>query len=308
MRTLSIGADLRLPDGQVMHALVQTRFDRAIHLTLDDGRLLTLLQGDSSRGMRVINVDRMDWPTLHRCLDAGSHATLSRTQLTHARFVLPLDGASLWRSPELTGDEPSAEAVQACRAWMYRRQGVTEAGMPVSAWRFWRAALAAFIRVVDALPSHVGADGADKVDAAVGQALGLGPGLTPSADDMIAGLLIGLRMNPVMTRHTARLATSVRRHWHATSAASRDALDQAMLGWTTSRMADVCMALTYAAQADGLEHALAAQAAIGQYSGMDTLIGFCAGLESGLADRSGAMQFQAGLQGRHTAPYERISV
>ena len=314
MRALSTGADLLLPAGQSLHALVLARFHHAVHLMLDDGRLMTLLRGDAPHGMRVINVAHVDWVAIHPWLDAGQRALLDAAQLSHARFVLRRS-ARVWQAPDLNvlmRDVPDmseaggarGQAIRTCRAWLRQRQGVMEAGMSAPAWRLWRAALLAFGGVLDAMQAH--ADGEARIDAAVAGALGLGPGLTPSADDMIAGLLIGLRAARVTDPCVAQLAVSVRRHWHATSTASRDMLEQAMRGWTTSCMADVCTAVAHGAAVPGLAHALAKQAAIGQCSGVDTLIGFCAGLDAGSTCQAGAVPLGAGAAARRKAPNERM--
>ncbi|MGL5632799.1 MAG: DUF2877 domain-containing protein, partial [Azovibrio sp.] len=116
-------------------------------------------------------------------------------------------------------------------------------------------------------------------------------GLTPSGDDMLSGLLIGLHASGDLVRAT-RLAEQIRSHFHETSQASRDGLEQACRGWMTARLADVITALAGKPDAPLLEAALAAQSIVGHYSGRDSLIGLFAGLEATLS-----------LQSPHPSPH-----
>lgn len=311
MRALTIGADLQLPAGHTAHALVHACFDHAAHLLLEDGRLLTLLAGTAQRGMRIINVAEADWPRLRQYLCAGTHAQLTRDALRHARFELPLTGVTVWQAGDISGSAlgPSAASrdamLQTCHAWLRARLGVVVPGMPAPTHRFWQAAHAAFGRTLDS----VFIDG-HALDHAVRDALGLGPGLTPSADDMIAGLMIGLRAAQAPREIQARLSAAVRRHWDGTTMASCDALEQAMCGWTCNRLADVCATLSRPASARDIETVLDAQAAIGHFSGVDTLIGWLAGLEACLPGRSDprarAYVPNACLGGGHAPARERM--
>jgi len=287
MTILSVGADLQMPAGKVMGGRVQGCYEHAAHLLLDDGRQLTLLSGTTQRGMRVVNLAEPDWPTLRQHLNPGDAVSLTATALQHASFALPMRGVAVWRAPEVSGafsrlsPQRREEVFLEYAAWIEARLSVLVASVPESAYRLWHAAFAAFAMIADAM--HACADpnaSSVALDLAVEKALGLGPGLTPSADDMVAGFLTGLRAAQAPESCVRLLARSVRCRWCATSIVSRDVLAQAMRGWTSSRMADVCAALARTSGAPVLRDVLDAQAAVGRYSGLDTLVGFFAGLDT----------------------------
>jgi len=309
MRILSIGADLRMDVGRTMGGHVQCRFEHAAHLKLDDGRLLTLLGSDAQRGMRVINVAGPDWPGLRERLAPGDAVSLSTVALRHARFTLPIYNVDVWQSPDIAGSfagiAPSHRQarLQICVAAMATYLDALAATTSAPAYRLWQAALVAFAKVVESLHTCGDTDAIDgSLDRAVRAALGLGPGLTPSADDMIAGLLTGLLAARASGARARNLAQCVRRHWHGTSIASRDGLAQAMQGWTTSRMADVCAALTRTSDTSTLRDALDAQVAVGRHSGLDTLVGFLAGLDADLSGQISSVIFSPADIGRRCAP------
>ncbi len=265
----AVGADLIMPCGHAMGAQVQACFERAAHLVLDDGRLLTLLSGMAQQSMRMINVTSADWPALRQALTLGESLTLTASALHQDRFRLPLANIPVWRTPRLTGGFPEGaqERLTQGQAWLERRGAYAQADDTL----FRQTALERFQTVMGALGGP-----AEALNNAVRATVGLGPGLTPSGDDMLAGLLIGLRVTEAAPR--ADVGACIRRHQHGTTLASQDALDQASRGWLTARLGDVLAALQGAPDAPPLHDALHAQSTIGQHSGVDTLIGFFAGL------------------------------
>ncbi|MBV8272472.1 MAG: DUF2877 domain-containing protein [Cupriavidus sp.] len=318
MRILSIGADLRMDVGRTMRGHVQCRFEHAAHLKLDDGRLLTLLGSEAQRGMRVINVAGLDWPELRQSLAPGDAVSLSAVALKHARFTLPIHGVDVWQAPDIAGSfagialSDQRARLQICVAAMTTYLDTLSATTSAPTYRLWQAALAAFARVTESVRACGDTDAIDvSLDRAVGAALGLGPGLTPSADDMIAGMLTGFLAAQASGARASKLAQCVQRHWHGTSIASRDGLAQAMHGWTTSRMADVCAALTRTSHTptsptSTLRDALDAQVAVGRHSGLDTLVGFLTGLGLGadLAGQTSSVIFPHADLGRRCAPIQ----
>jgi len=163
-------------------------------------------------------------------------------------------------------------ALQALRAASTRRPGLDE-----HAGRAAPAALAACCATGDA-------PGAAE---AVRRLLGLGPGLTPSGDDMVAGLMLALRLlGAAMAEAMAlwladRLAAMVTRHARdRTTPVSAALLHCAARGQGSPEVAGVLRAL------GGLEPAPAAVArllAVGHTSGADLAWGLSAGCQAVLA-------------------------
>jgi hypothetical protein len=117
---------------------------------------------------------------------------------------------------------------------------------------------------------------------AAGQRLvGLGPGLTPSGDDFLAGLMIILNMphSPFgreYRRTAAKLAAGA-----ATGAVSRAMLSHAARGRTRAGVVDLLVLLTGAAE-DGIDAAARRVLDGGATSGTDFAAGLAAGLTVGL--------------------------
>lgn len=281
LQSLCSGADLMLPPGIRLKGQVTGCFPRAVHAELEDGRLLTLLHDRTQHSMRIVNLDDDAWAVIRPILHPGSCLELSPHGLEHDDFRLDWGDSPVWQSPEIhnyLSDVPAEQLrdrlVQG-QNWLVN----SGAGKPPDN-PFWDAAHVRFMAVVATLPASDVAQ-----EEAVRTTIGLGPGLTPSGDDMLAGLLIGLYAGGDLVRAT-RLAEQIRRHSHETSQASRDGLEQASRGWMTARLTDVITALVGKPDAPELEAALAAQSIVGHYSGRDTLIGLFAGLEATLSLQS----------------------
>lgn len=114
---------------------------------------------------------------------------------------------------------------------------------------------------------------------AVSGLIGLGPGLTPSGDDMIAGLLIALHATG-RTETAATLAAFVRATPpHATSKLSRALLEAAIAGHPSEAMHQLIEALLTSDTA-ALPLAFARLESIGHTSGSDMLAGALLALTS----------------------------
>jgi hypothetical protein len=103
------------------------------------------------------------------------------------------------------------------------------------------------------------------VDGEVGDLLGLGPGLTPAGDDVLAGLLVGLHHRPdlrgPLAAEVARLAPT------RTTALSAALLRHAAAGHAVPTLTAVADALTGAGEDGDLETALSRLLAVGDTSG-----------------------------------------
>ena len=104
-----------------------------------------------------------------------------------------------------------------------------------------------------------------RVDGEVGDLLGLGPGLTPAGDDVVAGLLVGLHHRPdlrdPLAAEVARLAPT------RTTALSAALLRHAAAGRAVPTLTAVADALTGAGEDGDLETALARLLRVGDTSG-----------------------------------------
>lgn len=278
LQSLCVGADLTRHPGPRINGRVTGCFARAVHVQLEDSRLLTLLHDRTQYGMRTSNLDDEVWAKVRPVLHPGSCVILCEQGLEHDDFRLDWRNSPIWQSPKVANSLSHIPAEQLHNTLTRGQNWLvgSGAGKPPDN-PFWDAAFVRFTAVVATLPASDAA-----LEEAVRTTIGLGPGLTPSGDDMLSGLLIGLYAGGDLVR-AARLAEQIRRHFHETSQASRDGLEQACLGWMTARLADVINALAGKPDAPPLEAALAAQSIVGHYSGRDSLIGLFAGLEATLS-------------------------
>ena len=167
---------------------------------------------------------------------------------------------------------PGADVV-AVRTWQPRR--VVPAAGPVRvprgldrgsvAWRAFAADLTGLVL-----------DGRDPVSA-VGALVGAGPGLTPSGDDVLCGVLLGLRLAGRLDA-VSSLGDVVRRQLGATTSLSAALLTEAADGYAVPPVVRLTSAL---ARGDdrGAVAAAGEVAAVGHSSGRDLLAGLVSALE-----------------------------
>ncbi|MGD0651686.1 MAG: DUF2877 domain-containing protein [Verrucomicrobiia bacterium] len=111
---------------------------------------------------------------------------------------------------------------------------------------------------------------------------GCGFGLTPSGDDFIAGLLIGLRLLQQTRGHDyQQTANSVFRAAKPGNLFSRTFLDLARRGFLFGRMKDLIVALVHG-DADAVRGATGRLLAVGESSGADLATGFVLTVSGGL--------------------------
>lgn len=284
--SLTCGADLFTANGWSNEVKVDGHihncFKQAIHIRLDDGRLLTLLCGTAQYGMRVINVAESVWVKLQQLVAPNDKITLVTNALQHQRFTLVWQQQNIWRSPSIAACFNHTSGSVLSNNLGYAQQWLTNAlsNQGTDKNLLWQNAYANFRQVVNAL-----GDNSTNLDAAVYRTIGLGLGLTPSGDDMLAGLLLGLIAGSDRDKTSARivgLSTLISQYAIHTTYASQDSFEQAIQGWLTASLADVLITL-HSTDTQALTKALASQSAIGHHSGLDSLIGLFAGLEFALA-------------------------
>jgi hypothetical protein len=129
--------------------------------------------------------------------------------------------------------------------------------------------------------------GAGDLASTLGEAIeliGLGPGLTPSGDDYLVGLLAGLeatghRSSPALANAIAHAAPS------RTTTIGAAALAHAARGAYAERLHDVLRAVA-TGSGDALTRPIRRAMAYGATSGADTLVGLFTALEVSLAERA----------------------
>jgi hypothetical protein len=122
--------------------------------------------------------------------------------------------------------------------------------------------------------------GAGDLASVLGEAvelIGLGPGLTPSGDDYLVGLLAGLEAAghpavPALASAVAHAAPG------RTTAIGASCLAHAARGHYAERLQDVLIAMATGADDDVLARAIDRAMAYGATSGADTLVGLFAGI------------------------------
>ncbi len=268
---------------------VHSVFARACNIESDTGELVTLLArtlANSPHGIRLAGAIA----PFESWLVPGQHAILKNSMLRvpDAEVSIDLSAAARWYGkvapvPTHCGDATMAMKLRAVRATLYERapeQGIAPllanrggAGSAISR--------AFFARLAQALPMLACATerrDAAAVAAALARLVGLGPGLTPSGDDFIAGYLASLwsragcdfGIETLLPPLGDALAPLLLR----THAISRQMLNDAAHGCFAEHLVDVTRALAGAGDVVAATvHALAS----GHSSGADTLCGLLFG-------------------------------
>jgi hypothetical protein len=163
--------------------------------------------------------------------------------------------------------------VRAVREWRPRRMavapGASAAHLPCGSPSTWRDAAAELAgRVV----------GGGPLRALVRRLVGAGPGLTPSGDDVLCGVLLGLRLLG-RARSLPRLWDAVGPRLPATTTVSAALLSEAVQGYAVPPVIDLGQALA-ADDAVGVRDAAARVLAVGHTSGADLLAGLTGCLDA----------------------------
>ena len=274
---------------------VHSVFERACNIETDAGELVTLLAetlGNIPHGIRLAGATA----PFESWLVPGQHAILENSMLRvpDAEVSIDLSAAALWCGkvapvPSDSGGATIAMTLRALRATLYERapeQGIasllaTRDGVNSAVARAFSA------RLSQALPMLARATerrDVSAVAAALARLVGLGPGLTPSGDDFIAGYLAALWSRAGCDRGIDAmlqpLADALAPLFLCTNAISRQMLSDAAHGRFAERLVDVTNALAGAGNvADATVHALAN----GHSSGADTLCGLLFGYAPDLA-------------------------
>jgi hypothetical protein len=268
-------------------------FHRSFYCRDTAGLLICL--GPPALGAGPLNVlaalpARLDWPSTG--LEPGAPVEVSATSVrVDGRFVFRLAGAQVWRPAPSPGDRsPAAFARGVAILAAIAAERVPADGFGRLIPALATAALAPSARrdlgpLLDWLEAALvtGAPiAAPPVEAAA--LLGLGPGLTPAGDDLVAGILLALHdlgrgdvARPLaefmLEEAGSRTGTISRAHLACAAAGEGAAAVHAAL------------AAVWSADPSSMAAALDAAAAIGHTSGWDALAGIAA--VAGVCQRTG---------------------
>lgn len=262
---------------------VHSVFTRACNLLLDNGTFVALLHPDLPRtpwGLRLA-----DAPPFNACLEPGLavrvEADSQCLRLHGDSLTVPYGKAREWDAalPPLRLSAPAARA--ALDVLMPLLQAALPSLSPEEshANRVQHALGEGRARLGAALHAQ---DPEQTVEAAQ-SLLGLGPGLTPSGDDLLAGLLAALwavtwpEPSAVPGLRTVLAAFVREAAPRATHPVSAVFLTHAAEGLFAEHVRDVLLTLDAPA---GLPAAAARLLAFGASSGADTLSGLCLGLDA----------------------------
>lgn len=273
---------------ETFDAQVQSVFDSAANLRLaDQDRLVTLLVSDHYDLPQGIRIRSKSLP--FRTLTSGQRAAMRGGILRFDSSPLTVDlrGTPVWRCriPDLGLDMQSPPAQQAwSKAWELLNQEQKHKNADILANDLFRPGTGTSLsrRIGEPITGLViSTDGFNVRGArhAVGQMIGLGPGVTPSGDDILIGFLAGLwSMAGRNGRELAFIRSFGRELTHlarGTSEISRTYILHATQGQFSSSLSHLAEVI-----ADGgdVEEATQAAMRVGHSSGMDTVTGLLIGL------------------------------
>jgi hypothetical protein len=281
-----------LPEGE--RGTVVAVFARSFYLADNTGGLACI--GPPGLGRGPLNLlcalpGDLDWPS--RGLRPGMVARRDGMILRIDGIgAFSLDGVAIWRPAPPPGNwspETLAAGLAALAAASpgERTDGFAPLVAPLARGRFDELAasptaaplLRLAIPAIAALAEWLAAGGEGVPGAAADMLIGLGPGLTPSGDDLLGGAMIALHAMGQAAVAARLAAWALPRAETRTGAISRAHLACAAAGEGSASLHDFLTALL-TADKTGLAAAVAALAAIGHSSGWDMLAGATLACES----------------------------
>lgn len=288
-RAISIGHAVPRRD---FEAVVHSVFDSVVNLELSEAsQLLTLLSSgdtDLPQGIRLASPPGFDFEGL----SVGT-AALCRNHLLRFNgcpLRIDLQGAACWdeEPPAARADmsNPVVRDAWGC-AWqaLNEQQSVHAAGLvaqelwgPVQRQPAWVREAGSCLRAIVAATRRCAA----LPGTGLRRLIGLGPGLTPSGDDLVVGYLIGMRCAAQGRQDRldflARLAGSVLGLSTQTGDISRTYLFHAAHGSASSVLRRLAEAICSGASASIVRTSAAAAMQVGHTSGMEAVTGLLVGL------------------------------
>ena len=207
IRATSVGKGLpRLDEPRTDWGRVAAVFRRSCHVLDDDGKVACIVDRRLGNGPVNICVDLPDGLAVNDLgISPGARLRLAGENLHLDGVTLGLSGAERWTPPPV-GPQASAAEVRrrvstlgAALASFAPTEGLAPTASVAEHLAWSRSVepgathlVAAALPHVDGLMRGLLALDGPLVDASVGGLVGLGPGLTPSGDDLLAGLLLAM--------------------------------------------------------------------------------------------------------------------
>ena len=250
---------------------VHAALARCAYVTVDGGHALVLHAAGGDHTPTSLCPAR--WPPAGPPIAAGDSVAGRAGHLKIGALVLDVRGARAWR--------PAGPPVPVGH---FAAAGARIRAVHGPAVRGARARTGELMPVLERALARRDAGG---VASCVASLVGLGPGLTPSGDDALVGLLAALhRLAPAGDASLALLGPAVARHLHRTGDISAHYLRLAVAGHVGERLVALCDALARGVDRD-VDTAAAAVAATGATSGADALLGVVAGVRLAAATGAG---------------------
>ncbi len=247
---------------------VRATFARCAYITVQEGPVLVLHA--TGRDHTPTSLCPASWSPAASVIAVGDPVLGRAGHLKVGELVLDVRGARVWRParsplPTTSLADPAIAHRLVPRAADQRTGGL----LP---------------RLEHALARRDAA----RVERRVASLVGLGPGLTPSGDDALVGLLAVLHRLAAAGEESplTLLRPAVAEHAHRTGDISAHYLRLAAAGHVGERLTALCDALAAGAR-DAIESAAAAVLATGATSGADALLGVVGGLRLVAATAAG---------------------
>jgi Protein of unknown function (DUF2877) len=249
---------------------------RAIYLAVSaqcHGQLVVSVQPDSQAAPRSplsISLDSDDWLLLCQAISVADDVRLADGRLliggggeSREGVCLVLQGATVWSPTDVHPVIASNWELMQLLLRAHIEDENRGCGLQLRSASLKRALI----------------KGEDRAPAVLGL-LGCGPGLTPSGDDILCGLLVGLRHWSRDQRWFAQLSASVSDVLDdfpdSTTLVSTQMLRHAVKGWGHEFLIDLCAAAGCDSE---FERAAKRLISLGATSGADTLMGLAGALD-----------------------------
>lgn len=275
------GAFLARLDGAAFAGVVLSAFHRAVNITcLSSGELHTLVTGDLDDGPNSLVVATPDF--LRAGIAPGDPVRAGAGRLAIAgKAVVSTAGAVLWRMPRPVArvDEATLRRRLAAAEGQIWRDGKPGGLLPdVAGGEIAQVTARMLHEAVDGVTAALGRGDETEALRHAARLLGLGPGLTPSGDDVLLGILAARALRRGIPEDAFARGVSVLART-ATNPISHAALAKAARGEVRDGIARLLVALCEP-QGEALPAALARVLAIGSSSGTEIAFGVIRGLAS----------------------------
>ncbi|MFQ6027310.1 MAG: DUF2877 domain-containing protein [Dehalococcoidia bacterium] len=281
------------------HGAVTAVFRRSCYCQWEGGPLFCVADGSSGAGPITLSVNLPETANLEDmgvAIGAPVVARDSRIYLGN-RIILSLDSADIWQ-PTQVSEFASTETIQTRLLNLAAglKPSLPPAGLAPLLPHVAQLAQGRIPQIPNLAPlTDLAAprvarlchgilnDAPGIIDEAVQDLVGLGPGLTPSGDDLLAGLLVALAAISAPDRIMPALVESVQTHARTgTNRISQALLEQAAEGNGSQRQHQFLSQLLGAASDDRVETSAIALTQVGHTSGWDSLVGLMLGTHLGL--------------------------